>query len=377
MSLELGRVLDKLRHMDEYEFEHLVAELWQMRGWATRVTSGSNDRGIDVVAEKSSPFYQKQLIQAKRYAKDSKISSPDIQQYSSLRHQEDDVDAVVIVTTSSFTSQAKRSAKDLNVKLIDGSSLYQMAISTGGAPFLSKYIDLQEKHGRGENSEDKDESLDSNKGTSPFKDESMYDKVSPYQGYVDSCPKCNNEEVWFAERASGRYLKCAGCGETWGTNKVRRFTPFQEWAEIKNIHEGLPSGPSETADNYVHGVTEAAYYSGAWRWTKIAVFAPIILFSSGFIVALAGVASGSDGVGTYYAIERALIGLWYISILPCMLVFGMCVSKDKKRLNDGAGEASPRHPATLAFFLIVSVGLYGLYYVFERNRKYKVQKVAN
>ena len=103
MGMNRSEVLSQLRQMDEYEFEHLVSDLWEKRGWQTTVTSGSSDQGIDVIAEKSSPFSQKYLIQAKRYSEGNKIGSPAIQQYSSLRRQEDDVDAVVIVTTSSFT----------------------------------------------------------------------------------------------------------------------------------------------------------------------------------------------------------------------------------------------------------------------------------
>lgn len=129
--------------MDEYEFEQLVADVWERRGWKTRVTRGSNDRGIDIIASKSTPFEQKHLIQAKRYGKDNKIGSPDIQQYSSLRHQEDGVDAVAVVTTSSFTKQARETARDLNVKLVDGRSLYQILQEVRGEDILDEYLQLR------------------------------------------------------------------------------------------------------------------------------------------------------------------------------------------------------------------------------------------
>lgn len=106
-----------------YDFEKLVADIWELQGWETVVTKESADRGIDIIAEKDNPFYQKHLIQTKCYNTDNKVSSSEVQQYSSLRHQEDNVDAVIIVTTGFFSKQAQKIAEDLNVKLIDGNDL--------------------------------------------------------------------------------------------------------------------------------------------------------------------------------------------------------------------------------------------------------------
>lgn len=130
MALTREHVLQHLREMDEYEFEDLVATVWESRGWETTVTQDTGDRGIDVVAEKEEPFYQKQLLQAKRYAAGNTIGSDEVRTYSTLLHQEDQVDVVVIVTTSSFTAPAKRLADDLNVKLIDGSTFYELLMET-------------------------------------------------------------------------------------------------------------------------------------------------------------------------------------------------------------------------------------------------------
>ncbi|MDS0300903.1 restriction endonuclease [Halogeometricum sp. S1BR25-6] len=142
MQFSKQEIISSLSNMDVYEFEHFVADLWERQGWDTQVTQGSNDRGIDVVAEKSSPFPQKHLIQAKRYAKDNRIGSPAIQQYNSLRQQESGVDAVVIVTTSSFSRQARQTAHDLNVKTINGDDLYSIIANTEAANILQKYVDL-------------------------------------------------------------------------------------------------------------------------------------------------------------------------------------------------------------------------------------------
>jgi HJR/Mrr/RecB family endonuclease len=116
---------EKLQSMDEYAFENLVADLWENVGWDTSVTSGSGDRGIDIVATRTGMTTEKQAIQAKRYSEGNSVGSQDVRNYATLYQQEPDVDSVVIVTTSRFTKQATRLAKDLNVKLVDGDSLCQ------------------------------------------------------------------------------------------------------------------------------------------------------------------------------------------------------------------------------------------------------------
>jgi hypothetical protein len=130
--------------MDATEFEHFVADIWSGQGWKTRVTKESEDRGIDVVATKDTPVSEKHLIQAKRYGIDNTVGSPDIQQYASLRQQEQDVDAVVVVTSNQFSEQAERVSRDLNVKLVDGDDLYDIIDKHGLSTVLTDYLSVPE-----------------------------------------------------------------------------------------------------------------------------------------------------------------------------------------------------------------------------------------
>lgn len=130
-------LLNILHEIDPIDFEHFVADLWQRQGWKTKVTSASSDKGIDIVAEREAPFHEKQLIQAKKYGPENKVGSPEVQQYSSLRHQRAGVDAVIIVTTSSFSPQARDLAADLNVKLIDGDQLCDLIERVDGYDLYS------------------------------------------------------------------------------------------------------------------------------------------------------------------------------------------------------------------------------------------------
>lgn len=125
-DMKSQQTLSQLRKMDPYEFEELVADVWTGHGWETTVTTASNDKGIDVIATKENPTLQKQAIQAKRYKKSNTVGSPDVQQYSSIKHENKDIDSVVIVTTSSFSAQAEETANNLNVKTIDSSDFLSM-----------------------------------------------------------------------------------------------------------------------------------------------------------------------------------------------------------------------------------------------------------
>jgi hypothetical protein len=115
-----------IQQLNEYEFEELVAEIWEEQGWETEVTDGSGDRGIDVIAVKDEPVEQRQYIQAKYYSIDNKVGSDEMQKYSGLYARDESVDAVVVVTTSGFTSEAEDVASNRDVRLIDGQKLENM-----------------------------------------------------------------------------------------------------------------------------------------------------------------------------------------------------------------------------------------------------------
>ncbi len=142
MGTDRYGLLEVLHQIDAYDFEHVIADLWERQGWRTSVTQGSNDRGVDVIAERDEPFNQKLAIQAKRYDPSSTVGSPDIQQYASLRQQVPNVDAVVVVTTAEFTSNAEEIAGELNVKLVDGKQLYDLFETYDAYELLYSYVNL-------------------------------------------------------------------------------------------------------------------------------------------------------------------------------------------------------------------------------------------
>ena len=129
-----------LQQMDPYEFEYFVADLWENMDWETTVSTESADKGIDVTARKSTPYDQLVLIQAKRYGPNTTVGSPEIQQYASLKHQQNGVDKVVVVTTNAYTQQARELADKLNVKLIDGDELVELIDRQEALDLVAKYL---------------------------------------------------------------------------------------------------------------------------------------------------------------------------------------------------------------------------------------------
>lgn len=113
----------QLQQMDPYEFEELIAEIWELQGYQTTVRQASGDRGVDIEARRQTPFSQEVLIQTKRYTDGNKIGSGEVRNYATLYQQVPEADVVVIVTSSDFTKEAKKLAKDLNVKTTNGDEI--------------------------------------------------------------------------------------------------------------------------------------------------------------------------------------------------------------------------------------------------------------
>lgn len=142
-TLDGETALQLLQGMDPYDFEYFVADLWERLGWQTEVSDAAVDQGVDVVARKAEPFEQTTLIQAKRYGPGSTVGSPDVQQYASLEDQYDGVDQVAIVTTGTFSRQARDLADRLNVKLVNGEELIRLVAEHGGLELVAAYTELK------------------------------------------------------------------------------------------------------------------------------------------------------------------------------------------------------------------------------------------
>ena len=128
---EIARMTDKDRKrleeamggpLSPYDFERGIALLWSDLGYETEVTQASQDGGIDILAHGPDGTV---AIQAKQYSDDNRVGVREVREYAALKLRPE-IDYVVIVTTSSFTSQAVKEAQLLRVRLIDGEELLSL-----------------------------------------------------------------------------------------------------------------------------------------------------------------------------------------------------------------------------------------------------------
>ena len=105
------------------KLEKIVADLWENKGYYTKIGQQNADKGADIIAISDNPVFRKEMIQVKNTI--NKVDSDSIRNYNSaaIAHQ---ADYCIIVTTNEFTKQAISVAEDLNVRLINGNYLCDM-----------------------------------------------------------------------------------------------------------------------------------------------------------------------------------------------------------------------------------------------------------
>lgn len=113
-------------YMEGHEFEHFCAEILEKNGFVNvKVTQGSGDDGIDVLAEKDDITYG---IQCKCYS--SNIGNSAIQQaYSGIQMYKCDIG--VVLTNRYFTESAKKTAQATKIKLWDRDKLDNLIKNAG------------------------------------------------------------------------------------------------------------------------------------------------------------------------------------------------------------------------------------------------------
>jgi restriction system protein len=102
-----------------FEFEELVATLFNKMGYETEVTSKTGDFGIDIVAKNEKDII---AIQTKKYAKGNNVGNRDVQRLlGAMQLSQIKANKSILITTSDFTFQAMEQAKEAPIELWDGS----------------------------------------------------------------------------------------------------------------------------------------------------------------------------------------------------------------------------------------------------------------
>lgn len=144
-----------LASMDWQDFESLIAELFQRefadKGAEVKVTQSSRDRGVDAIIFDPDPIKGgKFVVQAKRYTKTVDVSA--VRDLCAVV-QKEGASRGILVTTSSYGTDAYTFAQNSPITLLNGSELlgllekhgYKFRINIAEARKLMKETELKEK----------------------------------------------------------------------------------------------------------------------------------------------------------------------------------------------------------------------------------------
>ena len=112
-----------LNEIDPIEFEIFIAKILNMRGYETELTKRVGDDGVDVLAYDKSN--SKIAIQCKRY---NNTVGPGVIRDMHGAQKVYNCDVGLVVTTSTFSDQARETAEKLNMGLLDGNDIAQILI---------------------------------------------------------------------------------------------------------------------------------------------------------------------------------------------------------------------------------------------------------
>jgi len=124
-----GRIAPHRLNLDSIDpggFEELVARLYVAQGFDARLTGGSHDGGIDILAEREAAGGRDRIaIQCKRHVQS--VGRPVLQQLWGVVSADPSFTRADVVTTSGFSSEARAFADGKRVTLIDREALVALA----------------------------------------------------------------------------------------------------------------------------------------------------------------------------------------------------------------------------------------------------------
>lgn len=142
---ELVKNPNDLYSLEPRKFEELVAELLASHGYEVQLTSKTRDGGYDIMAVHKDALGLDTtfLIECKRYSKDNKVGVSQIRQIHGIKDFLN-VSKGIIVTTSSFTADAKKHATSrYDLQLIDYTQLTEWLKTYSPSPDETLYSEKQ------------------------------------------------------------------------------------------------------------------------------------------------------------------------------------------------------------------------------------------
>lgn len=112
--------VEQIEHLDGFEFEQLIGELYRKAGYKVKVTKKSGDQGADIIVEKDGIST---AIQTKKYG--GSVGNKAVQEIvAAMKFY--DCDKAMVITTGYFTKSAYELASKNKVKLIDRKALDEL-----------------------------------------------------------------------------------------------------------------------------------------------------------------------------------------------------------------------------------------------------------
>jgi HJR/Mrr/RecB family endonuclease len=128
MKADEARSVEDLQNLSPKEFEDMVVELYRARGHKAVRTGSVGDHGVDVVVQASNG--EKWVVQCKRWR--GAVGEPVIRDFHGVM-QHEKADQGAIITTGTFTPQAKVWAKGKPMTLVEGSEFLALIKKARGA----------------------------------------------------------------------------------------------------------------------------------------------------------------------------------------------------------------------------------------------------
>lgn len=106
-----------IHQLHHRKFEELIAEIFKKKGYEVTLTPQTRDGGKDIIAVYNSPFgHQMFIVKCKKYKEDYKVGVELVRSLYGVKSAERYTQAI-LVTSSSFTEDAKRFVKPIEYEL--------------------------------------------------------------------------------------------------------------------------------------------------------------------------------------------------------------------------------------------------------------------
>jgi HJR/Mrr/RecB family endonuclease len=101
---------EKIRKITPRDFEEIIAAIFRKKEFSVELTQKTRDGGKDIIAISTDKLgiKVKYFIECKHYAENNKVDVNIVRALHGVKHQKDGPNKTIVVTTSSFTRDAKK-----------------------------------------------------------------------------------------------------------------------------------------------------------------------------------------------------------------------------------------------------------------------------